>query len=292
MKRQHSPQPLSGTWTVLPLILFSVAFFILPLIALFRYSFYLPVPSGIMEPGFTLENYQKFFSDSFFYNAVWITIKNGIVTTLVTLLLGYPIAYFFVRYPKYRGLQLAVLVSPLLVNIVIRAYAWRVLLSDTGLVNTWLLNLGIVGEPISFINSNIGVIIVLSHILLPFMVLAISSSIEGIDHSLEEAGATLGANTWVRFRQILLPLSVPGIVAGSILVFTHAAGSFVVPSLIGGGRVHTIPTLMYMYTTGLLDWPFGAVLAFVMAVITLVALMGFTFVTMRKTTQREAAGGT
>ena len=131
-------------------------------------------------------------------------------------------------------------------------------------------------------------VIALVHVLLPYMVLTISSVIEGIDIALEEAAATLGANPWLRIRRILLPLSIPGVVAGCVLVFTSSTGSFIVPALMGGGRVKTIPTLMYQYTLGLMNWPFGATLAFIMAAITLAILSLYSRVSLRGAVAREA----
>jgi putative spermidine/putrescine transport system permease protein len=273
---------------VAPLLVVAVALFVVPLLALLRYSFNVHVPGRFMIPAWTLANYAKFARASFFWQVTWVTIEIGLVTTLLALLFGYPLAYFFARRPSFRALQMSLLVAPLLVNIVVRVYGWRVLLSDVGLLNRALTAAGVIHEPIGFMNSISGVVIALVHVLLPYMVLSIASVLEGVDVALEEAAATLGASPWVRFRRVLLPLSMPGIVAGSVLVFTHAAGSFVVPALMGGGRVKTIPTLMYQYTLGLMNWPFGAALAFVMASITLVALMTYSRVSLRGVVAREA----
>lgn len=280
---------VGGTVPTVPLLVLMLGFFVLPLASLFLYSFYTHVPGQIMSRVFTLANYMKFVRDLFFWNALWVTIKIGLATTVCTLLIGYPLAYYFARSSFHRGLQLALLVSPLLVNIVIRVYGWRVLLSDVGLINKLLMGLGLVSYPVQFMNNTSGVIVALVHVLLPHMVLSISGVLEGISTSLEEAAATLGANGWVVFKRVLLPLSIPGIVSGSILVFTSASGSFIVPALMGGGRVKTIPTLMHQYTLGLLNWPFGATLAFVMAALTLVSLSMFSRITLKSTRAREEA---
>lgn len=271
-----------------PIVIVSVGLFVVPLFSLFVYSFYTHTPGRIMEPILTLNNYRKFFSDPFFLGVLWTTIRIGIVTTLTTILLAYPLAYYFARYPRFRGLQMALLVSPLLVNIVIRVYGWRVLLAEQGLVNRALLTIGIIHEPLQLMNSMTGIIISLVHVLLPYMVLSIATALEGIDQSVEEAAATLGAPRWEVFRRVLVPLSTPGIVAGSILVFTLAAGSFIAPALMGGGMVQTIPTLMYQYSIGLLNWPFGAALAFIMAALTLTALTLYLGLALRGAAAREA----
>lgn len=277
-----------GPWMVVPLLLVSVALFVLPVLSLFRYSFYTHLPGRIMVPVWTVANYAKFFRDPFFWGVTRVTIEIGLLTTVSALVIGYPLAYLFARYPRFRAVQMSLLVAPLLVNVVVRVYGWRVLLADVGLVNALLVRLGVAAEPISFLNSLPGVVIALVHVLLPYMVLSISSVIEGVDVALEEAAATLGANPWLRFRRVVLPLSLPGIVAGSVLVFTSSAGSFIVPALMGGGRVKTIPTLIYQYTLGLLNWPFGAALAFIMAAITLAILSLYSRLSLRGAVAREA----
>ena len=191
-ERVRSPRGFVGPWMAVPLVLLAVGLFVLPVALLFRYSFYTHVPGRIMVPAWTLANYAKFFRDPFFLDVTWVTIRIGLFTTVSALLIAYPLAYLFARSPRFRAIQISLLVAPLLVNVVVRVYGWRVLLADVGLVNAVLVKLGVVNEPIRFLNSLPGVVIALVHVLLPYMVLTISSVIEGIDIALEEAAATLG----------------------------------------------------------------------------------------------------
>ena len=261
---------------VLPIIAVNIFLFLAPLGYTVLTSFYYHPPGAIMEPILTTENYTKFLFDSYYWRVVGTTLLIGAVTTSVTLLIAYPLAYQLSRNPRLKAAQLVILISPLMINAVIRTYGWKVLLSDVGVVNQMLISTGLIQEPIRFVNSMTGVFIALAHVLLPYMVLSISSVLEGIDESVVEAARMLGARKLAVFLKITLPLSLPGVIAGSIFVFVSSAGSFLVPTLMGGGRVRTIPTLMYQYMSHLLNWPFGSVLAFIMTSLTVlvVALVG------------------
>jgi len=272
---------------ILPILFVTLALFLAPLGYTFLTTFYHHPPGAIMEPVLTLENYRKFFFDYYYWRVVGNTVLVGAVTTLITLLIGYPLAYQLARRPCLKTVQLVLLISPLLVNIVIRTYGWKVLLADYGIVNKALMGMGLIREPIAFVNSIFGVFVALAHVLLPYMVLSISSVLEGIDQSIIEAAHMLGATKTRVFWKVILPLSLPGVVAGSMLVFVRSAGSFMVPALMGGGRVRTIPTLMYQYMTHLLNWPFGAMLAFFMTFLTVLIVLAFSSFTMRRQTKAE-----
>lgn len=239
-----------------------------------------------MKEAWTGANYLKFVSDPFYMRAMANTLVIGVSTVLTTMLIGFPFAYLLARSQAGRSIQLTCLLAPLLVNIVVRVYGWNVLLAENGVLNTLLLGIGIIREPFQILYTPRAVVLALTHVLLPYMVLAIFSVIDGMDPSCEEAAKTLGASPLNVFRYIVAPLAMPGVIAGSVLVFSAAAGSFLVPAILGGGRLHTIPTLVYTYAVGLMNWPFGATLAVVLVLVTLPPL----FIVQRRLGRLGEAG--
>jgi putative spermidine/putrescine transport system permease protein len=217
---------------------------------------------------FTLENYTETLSDPFNWAIIWQTLMFGFVTTLITLALAYPLAYHMARArSRVKGLLMIMLLAPLLVGIVIRSYAWMILLADSGLINQLAaaLNIG----PFSLMYNRTGVLIGLVHIYMPFMALSLLGSIQAIDPDIERAARSLGANGWQTFRRVIWPLSLPGVASGTVLVFVLTVSAYVTPSLLGGHRVITVPLLVVQTVQQIFHWPLGSALAIVFFVVTI-----------------------
>lgn len=231
---------------------------------------------GILDE-WSFENYATFLGDPFYRDVLWRTLALGALTTAGSLLLGFPLAFLLSRLRGMRRSVLYfVLLLPLLTSAVVRTFGWMILLGNNGFINRTLIALGIVDDPVRMMYSMTGIVIALVEVLLPFMVLALDAALLNIDPHLYEAAQNLGARKIRVFLRITLPLVLPGIVSGSVLVFTLAVSAFVTPSLIGGPRIKLMATLIYQQSMGLLNWPFGGAIAFVM-LFTILALFVLTF---------------
>jgi putative spermidine/putrescine transport system permease protein len=224
-----------------------------------------------MVPAFTLANYVRFLADPFHLAVLWKTIAMGLWVTAWCLVLGYPVAYTLARLRsrRLRALLVTCLLVPLMTSVVVRSYGWMILLANSGLVNQALLALGLVETPVQLLFNLTGVVIALVAILLPYMVLTLVPVIQNVDAALEEAAQSLGARPWRTFRDVVLPLSLPGVAAGSILVFVLAIAAYATPRLVGGSRLLVIPIFVYDQAMALLNWPFAAATSFVLLVLVL-----------------------
>ena len=251
-------------------------FFFLPIFFLLILSFRKYI-IGNPPSALTLANYFHFFGDPFYLDVLLSTLKLGVLVTCITLILGYPVAYFLVRtrLPFKNWLRMAV-ISPLLVSVVIRTYGWLILLSDRGLVNQALLGSGIIHEPIKLLFTYNGVLIGLIHVFLPLMILSLVGVIENINPSLEDAAENLGANWIQRFLWVTLPLSLPGILAGSLLVFSLSIAAYVTPQLLGGPSLMLLSTMVFQQIMVVLDWGFGAAISVVLLFMTLLIIFVYT----------------
>ncbi len=227
----------------------------------------------------TLTNYARFLGDSYYLRTLLLTLKLSFVTTLCALVLGYLVAYQLVRTirsPTARRLAYLVVVAPLFTSSIVRSFGWMVSLGNAGFVNRLLRDLGLVDAPIRLIFNETGVVIGLTHVLLPFMVLSIAAVLQNIDHTLEEAAMDLGASRLVTFLTVTLPLSLPGVVAGSLIVFSLAMSAYVTPSVLSGGRLKVVPMLIYEQYISVFDWGFGAAMAIVLLALTLAITAVYT----------------
>jgi putative spermidine/putrescine transport system permease protein len=249
--------------------------FIAPLNGFFEYSFY-RIRRGKLEQIFSLDTYSRFLFDDYYHLIIYDTLRMATLVTLISLAIGYPLAYALYRIdrPALRRWLILLIFSPILVSVVVRSYGWIVLLSDQGPVNWLLLKLNIVAEPVTLVFNLIGVIVSLTHVFLPFMVFPIFSSLTRLDPALKEAAADLGAGWWTIFRRVTLPLSLPGVVAGAQICFTLALGAFVTPSMLGGGRVLVLPLQIYNATAEI-NWPVAAVGGMTLLLISMAAVAGF-----------------
>lgn len=263
-----------------PVTLFYLGFLVLPYAMVLRLSLFRFSSMRLYIPDYTLANYAAVLTDPFYLLLIARTVGLGVLVTAICLLLGYPLALRIARAgPRLKSALIAVTLSPLLINLVVRTYAWLVLLGDTGVVNHWLQGLGLIGAPLPLGGNTFSVVVGLVHICLPLMTLSLIGVLERIDTALVDAADSLGASRGRVLTRVVLPLSMPGIGAGSLLVFSFAISAFVTPALLGGNRVSTISTLIYEKFTFSANWPVGATLVMVLLVINfaVVALHGRLF---------------
>lgn len=252
------------------LLLFMAGALLLLVVTSFRG--YEPGGRGIIDT-WELTHYTAFLTDPFFLNVLWRSLVIAAQVTAVCIILGFPLAYWLsqLRGTARAILYLAVLI-PLLTSAVVRTFGWMILLSNNGFLNKSLISLGILSSPLRLMYNELGIVIALAEVLLPFMVLALDAALLNIDKQLYDAARNLGAGAVRIFLQVTLPLSMPGIISGSVLVFTLAISAYVTPALIGGPRVPVMSTTIYQQGIALLNWPFGAAIAFVL-LLTLVFLL-------------------
>lgn len=266
-------RPTLGAWTLLgPGVGWLALFFLVPIFLMLAYSAMPPGVYGGVEPGFTLEHYRRFF-EPLYLRILWRTVWWAAVATAVCLLLGYPVAWVIARSRRRRGLLLFLVVLPFWSSFLVRTFAMIFLLRDTGLINTLLLRLGLVREPLILLYTPFAVLTGLVYGLLPFMILPIYASLEKLDPALFEAAEALGARPPARFFRVALPLSLPGVVAGALLVFVPALGTFLTSDLLGGARQVMIGNLVQNQFTVARNWPFGSAASFVLMGVVLAAVV-------------------
>ena len=253
-----------------PVIFWLICFFLIPLLSVFAYSFIERGTYGGVQWNFTLENYQRLF-DGLYLGILWRSVSTAIVATVLCLILGYPFAYYLARYqPKWRNVLLLLVVVPFWTNFLIRTYAWILILRTEGVLNSLLAFLVPNFQPLELLNTPIAVQLGLVYGYLPFMILPLYASLEQLDLGLMEAAQDLGASPRRTFWHVTVPLSLPGILAGSMLVFIPTVGAFITPDLLGGGKVSYIGNVVERQFKSARDWPFGSALSFMLMCIVLV----------------------
>ena len=253
-----------------PVVFWLFCFFLLPLVSVFIYSFIERGTYGGVRWIFTLENYQRLF-DGLYLGILWRSVSTALVCTAVCLLLGYPFAYYLARYrSKHRNILLLLVVVPFWTNFLIRTYAWILILRTEGLLNSLFGAVFPNWSPVELLNTPLAVQIGLVYGYLPFMILPLYAALEQLDMSLLEAAQDLGASPRRAFWHVTVPLSLPGILAGSMLVFIPTVGAFLTPDLLGGGKVSYIGNVIERQFKTARDWPFGSALSFMLMGIVLV----------------------
>ena len=256
---------------VTPATLFVAIGLLIPVAILFRYSLNAFVPGKFMVEALTLDNYVRFFTDPFYLNILWRTSRVAFITTLICLILGFPLAYVLARMQSSsKNLIVMLVVLPLFVGNAVRAAGWMVAFGSKGFINAGLMGAGVISTPIEIMYTELAVIIGIAAVNLPFMVLTLSSVIEGIDRAVEEAAFSLGANPWAMFQRVLVPLAMPGILAGTILTFILAMNAYATPVLLGGPKFQTMGPLVYNQFAQQNNWPFGAAISFILMAATLI----------------------
>ena len=279
------PRPQARAWLLLaPGTLWLLVFFLIPILIMLVYSV---MPRGIyggVDPGFTLEHYRRFF-DPLYLDILQRTFVWSVACTVICLVLGYPVAYVIARAGRWKSFLLFLVVLPFWTSFLVRTFAMIFLLRDTGLINNWLVKLGV--DPIAMLYTPFAVMAGLVYGFLPFMILPIYASLEKLDFSLLEAAEVLGARPAERFRRVTLPLSMPGVVAGCLLVFIPALGSFLTSDLLGGAKEMMIGNLVQNQFSAARNWPFGSAASFIVMALVLAAVMLYLKVKDRE--QEEAA---
>jgi spermidine/putrescine transport system permease protein len=260
---------LKGGWRPWALLApsLSAVFFLLvvPVCFIVVYSFWLRAPSGADVAAFQFGNYGKLFQDFFYPSILLRTIRVSLECVALCLVMGYIPAYFFYRTrSKYKPFLMLLIMLPFWISFIIRTLSWINILGDTGLINYLLVSSGILQEPLGMLYNEVAVLMGLIQYLLPFMILNIYVSLEGIDQSLLEAARSMGCTEWQAFREVTLPLSLPGVSAGSLLVFVLSAGTYLPPMILGGPGNEMIANLIFKRVIGTLDWPFGSAISVIL----------------------------
>ncbi len=256
-------------WMLLSPALVSLTFLlIIPVCFIIVYSFWLRTATGADQAGLHWDNWHKLFNDPFYWAILWQTVRIALESTILCILIGYVPAYFIAfSKMKSKTLLLLLLMLPFWVSYIIRTMSWINVLGTTGAINKLLQWLGIIHTPLPMLYNEGTVVLGLVNYLLPFMVLNVYVSLSGMDQNLVAAAKTLGATPWQAFREITLPLSMPGVAAGSLLCFVLGGGTYITPQILGGPSNIMFANLIYGSVITRLDWPFGSVLAILLLLV-------------------------
>ncbi|MBE7419479.1 MAG: ABC transporter permease [Ideonella sp.] len=267
--RNRLPYWLSAPGTFVILALVAV-----PLLLTFSLSLYPLLPGNSTGAQPTLLNYQQIVSDSYYHTIFARTFGMAALVTLVCVLIGVPEAYVLSRLsPRWRAVSIVIVLGPLLVSVVVRTLGWAILLGSEGLINKALVATGWVDEPVRLMYTFTGMVVALVHVLVPLMVLAVWASLQKLDVTAEQAADSLGASPATVLRRIVLPQVIPGVLSGSLIVFSLAASAFATPDIIGGRRLKVVPTMIYDQFLNELNWPMGAALAATLVIVVLTVSM-------------------
>lgn len=265
-------------WALIaPTLLLLVLFLVLPLIIMTVYTFFTFVTAGVETSVLTLANWKEFLFDTYYHGFLWKTVRVGLTTAILCALLGYFPAYFIWSTTfRHKWLLLLLLIVPFWISFTIRTFSWIHILGEQGLINVVLLQLGVINEPLPMLYTEGAVIMGLLHFLLPYMILNVYVSLESIDRTLISAARSMGCTSAQAFREVTLPLSLPGLGAGLLLCFVLAAGSYVTPQLLGGSRDALFGNLIYDTIMSQLNWPMGATLSIVLFILLGCAAAAYT----------------
>jgi putative spermidine/putrescine transport system permease protein len=270
ISRKATPWWLSG-----PALVLFIALLVVPLLltAVLSFNVYDPA-SGPRTGEFTLAHYAQVFGDDYYHGIFWRTFWISALVTLICVLIGAPEAYVLSRMRNpWRSVLLLVVLAPLLVSVVVRAFGWSMLLGPEGAVNALLQLVGI--GPVKILYTSAAVVIALVHVMLPFMVIPVWTSLQKLDPGVENAALSLNATPFTTLRRIVLPQVMPGILSGSLIVFGLAASSFAIPGLLGGRRLKMVATVVYDEYLSELNWPLGAAVALTLLVANLVVMLSY-----------------
>ena len=256
----------------LPASLALLFFFILPMV-------YILIRT-LTENG--TADFTEFFTDPFYLDILWTTIRVSLVSTAVSLLLGYPTAYYMARTTsRLKQAMVIVILFPFLVSAVVRSYGWMVILGTNGLLNQLLLGLGLISEPLKLLNTEAAVIIGMIHLLIPYMILSLVGVLQSIDPNVEYAAYSLGASPMTTFRKVVFPLSTPGIISGCVLVFTMSMTSYVTPKLLGGSKFRMMATMVVQEINVNFDWGAASAISYILLAVILAVQVVVVLVTGR-----------
>lgn len=264
------------------LILFGV-FLIAPLLMTFvlsfnSFDFYEGIGKDV-----SLANYREVLGDLYFYEIFGRTFAIALATTAICAVIGVPQAYFLNRMsPFWRSVMVLVTLGPLLISVVVRTLGWMILLGNKGVINETLMNLGLIERPFRMMYTSGGIVLALVHVMIPFMVLAVWASLQKQDPATEKAAESLGAGPVVVFRRVVFPQAIPGLLSGSLIVFSLSASAFATPALLGGRRVKVVSTTVYDEFLNTLNWPLGAAIAMILLVSVLLIMVSWNRLVERR----------
>jgi len=249
-----------GVWPAFPALVLLFLFFLFPVVRMLGFS---------VEAG-TLDWYAKALGEGLYLQVFWNTFEIALLVTAICLLLGYPLGFLIATTtPGWATLGFIFVLLPLWTSVLVRTYAWMVLLGRNGVFNRWLIEAGVIADPLPLLHNFNGVLIGMVHVLLPYMVLPIYGAVRRLDPALVAAAEGLGASTWRIFWRIYLPLTLPGIFAGAVIVFVLSLGFYITPALLGGGKVMMVAVMIEQEVRQTLNWPFAAALSAVLLALTL-----------------------
>jgi len=276
LRRLRENPRSQGLALISPTFLYLMIFMILPMVLVVILSLLTRGPYGNVVYRLNLSNYTRLI-DPLYLRILWFSLWTAGLTTLFSIVIGYPLAYYIARAPRnQRSLLLFLILVPFWTNFIIRIYAWIMILRTEGLLNSFLINLGVIKVPLDILYTPTAVLIGMVYEFLPFMVLPLYTSLEKIENAQLEAAADLGAPPWKVFLRVTFPLSVPGMIAGSILVFIPAMGMFVVPDLMGGAKTILVGNLIRNQFLVARDWPFGSSASMLLLLLTLAVTLLYT----------------
>ena len=224
---------------------------------------------------FGLAQYSKLVEDWFHVEVLWFTLRVSLWVTLASFIIGYAMAYVMTRVVRKRWLRRVlyiIVITPLFTSNIVRSFGWMIILGRAGLVNQTLMGVGVIERPLSLLNSELSIVIGMTYIMTPFMVLTVATVLQNIDRSLEDAACDLGATPLLSFLKVTFPLSVPGVIAGALIVFTLSVSAYVTPSILSGGKKTVMAMLIYQQYATIFNFQFGAALAVALLLTTLVLL--------------------
>ena len=269
-------QKKTRTWLLLvvPGVFFVVFFMLIPLFSLCFSSFY-------GDTGFTLANYFRLFGDVYFQQVFLRSLRLSLLSTAVCAVLGFPTAYYISKYSKHKGMMMAFAVFPMFTSPVIRSFSWMVILGKRGIVNSFLVSIGLFAKPQSLLYNEFSMTVGFVQLFLPQMILSLIGVMDSIPDDLTLAAGSLGATRIGSFFHVVFPLSISGLVTGSVLVFTGCMTAYTTPQLLGGTDTRVLSTMIYQYAMSLRDWTQASVVAVVMIVVTMTVSSVFNSLSRR-----------
>jgi putative spermidine/putrescine transport system permease protein len=282
--REDAPSsPRAAAALVTPATVFVALALLIPIAILFRYSLNRFEPGRFMVDALTAANYVRFFTDPYYTDILLRTLRVAVVTTVLCVVMGFPLAYALARTTsRFKNVLVMLVVLPLFVGNAVRAAGWMTAFGSRGFVNATLMGLGITSEPITIMYTEFAVVIGIVAVNLPFMVLTLQSVIEGIERPVEEAALSLGATPAQTFQRVIFPLALPGVLAGTILTFILAMNAYATPVLLGGPRFQMMGPLVYGQFAQQNNWPFGAAISFILMSATLILTVAANLLVQRR----------
>lgn len=268
-QRTLTPWFLSAPALLLFLLLLLVPLVMTFILSFNSFSFY-----GGIRPTLGLGNYTDVLGDSYFYEIFLRTFLIALATTAICALIGVPQAYFLLRMnPVLRSIMVLIVLGPLLVSVVVRTLGWEIILSNNGVINEALSALGLTSSPVRMMYTSTGIVVALVHVMVPFMILAVWAALQRQDSATMSAAESLGAGPFTAFWRIVLPQAMPGILSGSLIVFSLSASAFATPAILGGRRIKVVSTVVYDQFLNTLNWPLGAAVAMILLVSVLAIML-------------------